>query len=161
MRSKTILIVCLFIVFTILFIALFDSYLSMNASHTKVKKDFLVRLQQSIDNNEDGISYRTNRYQLNGEQYIGRIYVVNDREDIKFVKDILSRCKAIKEVRNYKPTDIRVFVGGIDIGCTGANGDYYWDTKNGKSFGYYLSKDYNNRLWDFLNSLDYLNNEAN
>lgn len=157
MRGKTIFIVCLFSVLIIVVSISFSVlYLRMDASHAQVKKYFLYQLQQSIDNNEDGISYKTDRYQLNGDQYIGRIYLVNNKEDIKYVRDILSNCETLKEVRNYKPTDISIIVGGINIGYTGANGDYFWSTENGKSLGFCLSEDYNNKLWKFLNFLNYL-----
>ena len=86
---------------------------------------------------------------------MGEIYVVSNKEDIKYIKDLLSHCKALKKVINYKPTNIQVFVGGIDIGCTGAHGDYYWSIEEGKSLGFYLPEEYNNKLWKFLDSLDY------
>jgi hypothetical protein len=156
MKGKTIFIVCLFsilIIAAFIFFSVSDS--RMDDSHAQVKKYVLDQLQQAIDNNEDGISYRTDRHQLYGVQYIGRIYVVNNKKDIKYVKDILSHCKTLKEEINYKPTNIGVFVGGIDIGCTGAHGDYYWSIEDGKSLGFYLSEDYNNKLWEFLDTLGY------
>ena len=159
MRGKTIFIVCLFSTLVmVVFISYIVSSSRMDAPHAQVKKYFLDQLQQSIDNSEDGISYRTDRYQLNGVQYIGKIYVVNNKKDIKYVVDILSHCKALKEVKSYKTTNIGVFVGGIDIGYTGANGDYFWSVEDGKSLGFYLSEDYNKKLWEFLDSLDYLGN---
>jgi hypothetical protein len=155
-KGKTIFIVCLFSVLIIVVYILFTVSASrMDTPHARVKKYFLDQLQQAIDNNEDGISYRTDRHQLYGVQYIGRIYVVNNKKDIKYVKDILSHCKALKEEINYKPTNIGVYVGGIDIGCTGAHGDYYWSIDDGKTLGYYLSEDNNNKLWEFLDTLDY------
>jgi hypothetical protein len=157
MKGKTIFIVCILsVLIIVVFIFFCVSASRMDASHAQVKKYFLDQLQQSIDGNEDGISYRTDRYQLNGVQYIGEIYVVNNKKDIKYVKDILGNCKALKEVRQYTTTNIGVFVGGINIGCTGANGDYFWGMEDGKSLGFYLSEDYNNKLWEFINSLDYL-----
>ena len=144
MKGKTIFIVFLFSVLIIAaFIFFFVSASRMDAPHTQVKKYFLDQFQHAIDNNEDGISYRSDRYQLNGVGYIGEIYVVNNKKDIKYVKDILSHCKALKEVRHYTTSNIHVFVGGIDIGCTGANGDYYWSIEEGKSLGFYLSEDNN------------------
>ena len=156
MKGKTIFIVFLFSVLIIAaFIFFFVSASRMDDLHAQVKKYFLDQLQQAIDNNEDGISYRTDRYQHNGVQHIGDIYVVNNKEDIKYIEDILSHCKALNKEKNYKPTYIAVFVGGIDIGYTGAGGDYYWSIEDGKSLGFYLSEDYNNKLWKFLDSLDY------
>ena len=156
MKGKRIFIVCLFSVLVIVVFIFFSVSASrMDASHAQVKKNFLYQLQQSIDNNEDGISYRTDRYQLNGVGYIGEIYAVNNKKDIKYIKDILSQCKALKEVRHYTPTNIHVFIGGINIGCTGARGDYFWSMEEGTSLGFYLSKENNNKLWEFLDSLDY------
>lgn len=68
MRGKKISIVfllsSLIIVISIWIFASFD--LSMNDPHAQVKKHFLNLLQQSFDNNMDGISYRTHEYELNG-----------------------------------------------------------------------------------------------
>lgn len=156
MKGKKIFIVCLLSVFIITVIIFFSlSSSRMNDYHAQVKKYFLDQLQQAIDNNEEGISYRTDQYQLNGVEHFGEIYVVNNKNDIKYVKDILSHCKALKEVRHYKTTNIGVFVGGINIGCTGTYGDYYWSMEEGKSAGFYLSEKYNKKLWEFLKSLDY------
>jgi uncharacterized protein YxeA len=156
MKGKIIFIVCLL---SILIIATFI-FFSVSASrmddpHAQVKKYFLDQLQEAIDNNEDGTNYKMHRYQLNGVGYIGEIYIVNNKKDIQYVKDILSHCKALKEVRYYKTTNIHVFIGGIDIGCSGAYGDYYWSIEEGKSLGFYLSEDNNEKLWKFLDSLDY------
>ena len=156
MKRNIIFFVCLFSVLVIAAFIFFSVSASrMDAPHAQVKEYFLDQLQQAIDNNEDGISYRTDRYQQSGVQYIGGIYVVNNKKDIKYVKDILSHCKAIMEVRQYPPTNIHVFVGGISIGCTGPNGDYYWSVEEGKSLGFDLSEKYNERLWKFLDTLDY------
>jgi hypothetical protein len=155
MKGKTIFIVCLFSILIAAFIFFSVSASRMDDPHVQVKEYFLDQLQQAIDNNENGISYRTDRYQLNGVGHIGEIYIVNNKKDIKDIKDFLSHCKALKKVINYKPTNIHVFVGGIDIGCTGAHGDYYWSIEEGKSLGFYLPEEYNNKLWKFLDSLDY------
>ena len=156
MKGKTIFIVCLLSILIIVVFIVFSIWASrMDTAHSQVKEYFLEQLQQSIDNNEDGISYRTNRYQLNGVGYIGEIYVVNNKKDIKYIEDILCHCKALKEVRNYIPTNIHVFIGGINIGCTGSNGDYFWSGEDGATLGFYLSEDFNDKLWRFLGSLDY------
>lgn len=156
MKGKIIFIVCLLSALLIAAFMFFSVSASrMDAPHAQVKEYFLDQLQQAIDNNEDEISYRTDRYQRNGVQYIGEIYVISNKKDIKYVKDILSHCKAIMEVRQYPPTNIHVFVGGIDIGCTGPNGDYYWSVEEGKSLGFDLSEKYNEKLWKFLDTFDY------
>ena len=154
--KKIFIIVCLLSVFIItVFIFFSFSASRMDAYHAQVKKYFLDQLQQAIDKNEDGISNRTDQILLNGVEYHGEIYVVNNKNDIKYVKDILSHCKALKEVRHYKTTNIGVFVGGINIGCTGAYGDYFWSMEEGKAVGFYLPEKYNKKLWEFLKSLDY------
>ena len=155
-KYKSYFIVCLLSVFIITVFIFFSLTTSrMDDYHAQVKKYFLAQLQQAIDNNEDRISYRTDQYQLNGVEYHGEIYVVNTMNDIKYVKDILSHCKALKEVRHCKTTNIGVFVGGINIGCTGAYGDYFWSMEEGKAVGFYLPEKYNKKLWEFLKSLDY------
>jgi hypothetical protein len=156
MKGKIIFIGCLFSVLIIAAFILFSVSASrMDGAHAQVKKYFLDQLQHAIDNNEDGISYRTDRYQYNGVQHIGEIYMVNNKKDIKYVKDILSHSIALKKVYDYKPTNVSVFIGGINIGCTGARGDYFWSGEDGTRLGFYLPEDYNNKLWKFLDTLDY------
>lgn len=122
--------------------------------HQKVKQDMLNHLQDVIDKNENGLSFRKNEYEENGIVYWGEIYVINKVDDVKFVKGLLEYCEPIYGTREYEPLPyvIRILVGGIDLGYAGGR-DYYPKHDGDISVGFSLPKEYNDALWDFLHSL--------
>lgn len=121
--------------------------------HEHAKQEMLNYLQSVIDKNEDGSSFQTYEYEFNGEIYQGNIYVVNKVEDIKLVKRLLEYCEPIYGVREYAPMPaIFVFVGGINIGYGDNNLYTFMYNKTRNEFN--LPKEYNDKLWDFLYSLE-------
>lgn len=80
---------------------------------------------------------------------------MNDCTDLVSIKNILENCKPLRQIIYYKPTDIHVFVGGVNIGYAGTSGHYYWSDESGKLYGFVLPSEYNDKLWDLLNTLEY------
>jgi hypothetical protein len=156
-NKKKLLIMILPVLLVIFCVYLFTSYKNYSRvkGYNQAKEYVLDVFGQYIDKNLIEPNYQTNLYELNGNIYMGRIYIVNNSQDVNFVKNILEKCEPLFKVYLYAPTNVHVYICGIDIGCTNTRGHYFLRNEKSNSYGFTLPEEYNNKLWDFLESLEY------
>ncbi len=124
-------------------------------NNLEAKEYMLDSIQAQIDKNIEGKSYRTGTVEIDGENFLGFDgYIVNARADMEYVKNILKHAEPLLTHAAYAPTNIIVLVGGIDLGYVGGGLDYFWlHPSEPGSYGIYLPTQYNEKLWNFLKSL--------
>lgn len=131
-----------------------DESTSADDDHEILKQDILNYLQSVIDKNENGSSFRTSEYEIDENVVWGDIYVIDKVEDIKYIKELLEHFKPIYGVRYYEPMPaMYILVASIELGYAGG-GDYYFKYNRKTSLGFTLPTEYNDKLWDFLYSLE-------